>query len=76
MKSILLLDGLLISGHLLALVLKKLRTGFSQESIAGQQLKIWRSVPRIKAANGKCLSEALTATIRNLGDTVDGLVVV
>ncbi|SDR21966.1 hypothetical protein SAMN04490186_4096 [Pseudomonas grimontii] len=38
------MDGLLRSGHPLALVLKELRTGFSQESMAGRQLKIWCSV--------------------------------
>ncbi|WJD67811.1 hypothetical protein QQ994_14305 [Pseudomonas asiatica] len=39
------MDGLLKSGHPLACLLKDLRTGFSQESMARQKLKIWSDAP-------------------------------
>lgn len=44
MNQLQMMEGLTRSGHPLALVLGDLRTGFSQESMARRQLKIWCSV--------------------------------
>lgn len=44
MNQLQVMEGLTRSGHPLALVLGDLRTGFSQESMARRQLKIWCNV--------------------------------
>jgi hypothetical protein len=44
MNQMQMMEGLTRSGHPLALALGDFRTGFSQESMVGQQLKIWCSV--------------------------------